>query len=531
MSKKNLHIKKYLNGKLPEPEVQADDAWAQMNDMLSSDSPTPDSSLPNTNTFNLLLKGGLGIFATLGIVASIWFFLPDNSKKNKAGVPSEKLLQEKNTSQYPTGNSHTENPKNTTANQELPLDSASISLFSTENKTEKDSSISADSQQNKLRAGQNSAGITLPSTDSKTAHFNSKTDKKEIGTRGDYSEPETSKSSSVKFKSRLGTGNKITGKNSGKATRNEDVYPQYSNLTGKSAKTHNRTQRGNTAGDHSDNAVSSGNAQTYNAGKQTVLEISEKPDISIKRIAYSVQNLTSKGVHFNNLGKNLPKRVKYNPAITKQKTNAPKEKKALFETLHVGLDWNVPSALNSTKYIFTATDSTNKPYMLLIPGIWLSKDITENQSLTLSFYANQAYFGGLKRTQRIGADSALFHNNINLIKATGINLSLQYNYRIISTLGVSAGVSYSPLRRALAQDDLENYQGKIIPGSKLVLKKNNIDQYMKTNLFMVKTGLTFTPGRYQFGINLLIPLSNLSITPTSSLNTMNGQFFFRFRIK
>jgi len=202
-----------------------------------------------------------------------------------------------------------------------------------------------------------------------------------------------------------------------------------------------------------------------------------------------------------------------------------------LETLHAGLEWNASSPFNSTKYILKGADSTSKPYLLLIPGIWISKDITENQLVRLSFYANQPFYGGLKRVQRIGADSALFHNNINLIKATGVNLALQYEYRFFQKILASAGFSYSPLRKALAQDDYENYQGIIIHGPKLILNKQNISQYINTDLFLFKTGLTFTPGRYQFGANMLIPLSNLSLTPTSSLRTLNGQFFFRFTIK
>ena len=533
MSKKNLHIKKYLNGKLPEPEVQADDAWAQMNDMLGDDSHTPDTPVPGTDQFNSLLKSALGVIVTLGIVGLIWFFLPRNSQKNKADVNSEKLSQDKNTSQYPTVNRHKESNKNTLTDQGANQDSVNSSFSPTENKIGENPTVSTDKLPDKLPSDKNSAVVTLPSTHTKTEHYISKTGKKETNNRTDQSshpEPETIKPSSVKFKTRLKKEDNTTANDTEKKTGSQDVYSESSNRTDKNDKAQNGTQRGKPTGNDSGYTVTE-IPQTYNTGKQPISGINENQDLSIKKIAFSVQNLTPKFIHFNNLSKNLAKTVKYNPSIAQQKTGSSKEKKPLFETLHVGFEWNVSSALNNSKYIFTATDSTKKPYMLLIPGIWLSKDLTENQSLTLSFYANQAYFGGLKRIQRTGADSAIFHNNINLIKATGINLSLQYNYQVVSKQAVSAGVSYSPLRSALAQNDVENFQGKVIPGPKLLLKKDNMDQYMKTNLFMIKTGLTFTPGRYQFGINLLIPLSNLSITPTSSLKTMNGQLFFRFRIK
>lgn len=515
MRKKNLHIKKYLNGKLPEPEVQADDAWAQMNDMLGDDNQTPVSSAPGSDKSKSVLKGGLGIVAVLGIVALIWFFLPGNPQKNKAGITLEKLSQDKNTA-IPA---HKEDKKSTLTNQGIAKDSTGLSLSPAENKIEKDSSASTGKQRNKLPSGKNSAITPHPATDSKIDNFVSKTGKKDINNRSDQAdhfEPETNKSSATKFKPLLKNEAGIAGNSAPKNPRSENLY--------------SKNNVGIAVNDKSQNISKKENYQTDDLSRQTISEISNNPDIAIKRIVFSVQNLTPKSAQFNNLSENLAKIVKYNVVLPQQKASSSKEKKALFKTLHAGLEWNVTAALNNTQYIFTATDSTNKPYMLLIPGIWLTKDLTENQSLTLSFYANQAYFGGSKRIRRIDADS-VFHNNINLIKATGINLSLQYNYQIISKLGVSAGISYSPLRSALAQNDVENYKGTITSGSKLVLKKDNMNQYMKTNLFMVKTGLTFTSGRYQFGINLLIPLSNLSVTPTSSLKTMNGQLFFRFRIK
>ncbi|WP_254413273.1 hypothetical protein [Dyadobacter diqingensis] len=531
MSKKNLHIKKYLNEKLPEPEVQADDAWAQMNDMLGNNSPAPDSQVPGDSHFSSLLKGGLGLIAILGIVGSIWFFLPGNNQKNKAALKSENLSQDKNTSQYPIRTEHGEDTKNTLTKRETIKDSSGSIFSPDENKNGKKTTVSMNEQPDKLRPDKNSAIITNPSIQPKKEYFTSKSVKKGADThtvQSGHSGSESHVSSSTKFERQQKVENNVTRNNTTRNTQPNVVPLERSKSTDQNNKSQNRTPGDRATGlDYSDAHIQK---NTDNTGKQPISGFIENQDVS-KKVAFSVQNLTPKSVHFNNLSKNLAKIVKYNSVTAQQKTSSSKEKKALFETLHVGLEWNAASALNSTKYIFTATDSTNKPYMLLIPGIWLSKDLTENQSLTLSFYANQTYFGGLKRIQRIGADSATFHENINLIKAAGINLSLQYNYHVISKLGVSAGVSYSPLRSALAQSDVENYLGEILPGPKLLLKKDNIAQYMKTNLFMVKTGLTFTPGRYQLGINLLIPFSNLSVTPTSSMKTVNGQFFFRFRIK
>ncbi len=79
MSKKNLHIKKYLSGKLPEPEVQADDAWGQMSGMLGQTS-VPDSQLQTAGKFKYFLKYGLGLLSGVTIVAGSWLLIPESSK-------------------------------------------------------------------------------------------------------------------------------------------------------------------------------------------------------------------------------------------------------------------------------------------------------------------------------------------------------------------------------------------------------------------------------------------------------------------
>lgn len=506
MSKKNIHIKKYLKGNLPEPGVRVDDAWADMNDMLGGN-PVPKTQFSPVNKLKFLLKGGLAGIAAIGIATSIWLLVPEEKARNT----------EKQTDQSSTGSpdavqslsDHTQKELGS-ATKEQKTDSQRHSRILKEQQQRK----SDPENPEKWTETNHVTGILQESSGSETESHDHKPSQKRNESRINLSK--TSSSARIEAHSEVSHGHsKKSGDHPGIARKVKNE---------RSGRPQNRQAFSNFPNDLTRYQPSKPrNDIDINSGK-----INAVPE---NRLLFSAKKLVAKSVRFDHSAIKQTRSVSYNQPASIQNQKIKKNQKSLFETWHVGLEWNAASAFNSAKYVLKGTDSTSKPYLLLIPGIWISKDITENQLLRLSFYANQPFYGGLKRVQRIGADSSFFHDNISLIKATGINLALEYEYRLFQKTMASAGFSYSPLRKALAQDDYENYQGIVIPGPKLVLNKQNINQYMKTNLFMFKTGLTFSPGRYQFGVNMLIPLSNLSLTTTSSLKTLNGQFFFRLTVK
>ena len=508
MSKKNLHIKKYLNGKLPEPEVQADDAWAKMDDMLSGN-PVPETQVSTVSKLKFLLKGGLGIITAVGIATSIWFLVPEEKVKN--------IVKHTNESNLDSSDAFPSLPENT--QKELGIAKKEQKIHSLQNPEILKEEEKKEANSEKPPVINDAISISREIISAKTDFGNLKNGQKRNNDEINLSKTQFAKSSSsARIKADLEV-NHTHSKNAG----------EYSGIAEKiENKDSGSKPNRQTSGTLPDNLTrydfsSSKNNAKINSGKIDA--------VSENRFMFPEKTLLPKSVQFNNLVIKQTRPVSYNQPVSTQNSKTNKEKKPLIETLHVGLQWNAASSFNSTKYIFKGTDSTSKPYLLIIPGIWISKDISENQLVQFSFYANQHYYGGSGRIQRLGSDSALFHNNINLIKATGINLALQYEYRFLQNITASGGLSYSPLRKALAQDDYENYQGIIIHGPKLLLDKQNIRQYMNTNLFMFKTGLAFSTGRYQLGANILIPVSNLSLTPTSSLRTLNGQFFFRYTIK
>lgn len=498
MSKKNIHIKKYLNSNLPEPEIQADDAWAKMDDMLSVN-PVPETQISTISKLKFLINVGLGIITSIGIVTAIWFLVPEEKSKNI-------VKQDGKTS-----------VNNSTPAQSIP-----------KNSQKKLESIVKGEKADRLEYSRNLKPEVTKAGAEDRENFRLKNDTLNssrglTSTNPAFRDKEQNHSEAGK---RIVQGVTEVSRSSVSRSINPDFEADRNIFTKlrKNSRRKEKVENNELIREHS-------SFQPYYSGNNEEKRAEGIRTNEKSRVTFSTERLFPNPIHFNNLFLKKINRITYNQPVKHKKTKYPKEKKPFFETLHAGLEWNAASSFNTTKYIFRGTDSTSKPYLLLIPGIWISKDISEKQLVRLSFYANQPYYGGSGRVQRFGSDSALFHNNINLIKATGINIALQYEYRLLPKITASGGLSYSPLRKALTQDDYENYQGIIIPGPKLILNKQNISQYMHTNLFMLKTGLTFSPGHYQLGANILIPVSNLSLTPTSSLRTLNGQFFFRYTIK
>ncbi|MBE9466448.1 hypothetical protein ACFP1I_24205 [Dyadobacter subterraneus] len=511
MSKKNQHIKKYLNGKLPEPEVQADDAWGQMSGMLGLTS-LPDSPLQTVGKFKYFLKYGLGLLSGVTIAAGSWLLIPESSKIKtdikshfEENFQDSIVLNETLEEVKPniTENLITENDSfqndSTGIEKNIVIDSISNNkIYSRQVTDNKNQSVSTSF---------NNSAITL-------SNKKTNSERKEKGQKTSVSEiPESDH-----------FGNTLKEKVS-----KENVSNRFSevNKTDRRIVSSKDKDFGNNIVQKSFNSVD--NKSSYFKEKNDSVE--QINDIkSDRKIAFSVKNLIPKSTRFPVLKKNSIVTTSVKSEDKKEenkKVNSPKP----LESFHIGLEWNAASSFKDTKYLLPGPDSTDKPYRLLIPGIWISKDINDKQSVTASFFVSQQYFAGNKMIKRT-LDSTikdLFYNT-KMIKAVGINLSLQYNYQVFSNLAFSAGLGYSKLNRALFQESMTNYANETFPTSKLSLKKPDLGDFVQTNLVTFKTGILFNPGRFQLGVNLIIPITNVSST-SLPIRTLNGQVFFRFRLK
>ena len=208
--------------------------------------------------------------------------------------------------------------------------------------------------------------------------------------------------------------------------------------------------------------------------------------------------------------------------------------------IQFGPEWGLNSSLAQTDYLFAGKDSVSRPALLLIPGIFVSKS-WQQHAVSFTFSPYQSYFGNGKIAVH-AADSILvndslkiyskFYNIKRLIKTSGLNFSMYYHFQATKIFAVGGGISYSFFTHALVRNEIENYAGMILPGTLTSLSKSNgLTEAVNPHLFALKGGILLTPGRFQVGLHVVVPVANVSRDDQNPLKPLNGQLFIRFNIR
>ncbi|MCE7069027.1 hypothetical protein LZG74_01855 [Dyadobacter sp. CY327] len=102
---------------------------------------------------------------------------------------------------------------------------------------------------------------------------------------------------------------------------------------------------------------------------------------------------------------------------------------------------------------------------------------------------------------------------------------------MVNHFTIGAGVAYSRVSGALVQEQVVNGRGELLAPELVTLKgSEQTGRYLNQDIFYFKAGLSYKVGRFQAGINILAPLSNLSASPKYPIRKVNGQLFLRFRV-
>ncbi|MPR37300.1 hypothetical protein [Salmonirosea aquatica] len=129
----------------------------------------------------------------------------------------------------------------------------------------------------------------------------------------------------------------------------------------------------------------------------------------------------------------------------------------------------------------------------------------------------------------LSGDSLKTYNNLRLMKASGLNFSLYCHYQVTGFFALGAGASYSFFSHALVRKEIENREGRILPGALVTLTESaGLAETVNPRFFAVKAGILFNPGRFQAGLNVIVPITRVSRINRESLKPLNGQLFLRF---
>ncbi|WAC10141.1 hypothetical protein [Dyadobacter pollutisoli] len=525
VKRKDNHINKYLRDALPEPEIPADDAWAQMNGMLFPNSVgTPQSVAGKLAKYVSQFKWPL-LTALGGISISLLvIFSPDlktiasrAKKENRSNdtlkfseVKPENAIDEYRIPESKKGNAQP---------------SQGEEKYEIANKADdNDHLVSEESQAvptNDRTNLANEEAVTInnkhvnasPSHEKRISNVNKKPDlKPQSGNAAVIHSSDNGQNRALNsFRSGKASGATSSGIGNGGAESNA----------------------GRGSGSTGNNDVASGLAKEYNVPGSPNAPVNIQP--VRKNLTHSLQSLPFQYKAFN---ADLSKKI--NAPKTSAPARAAENKKTRNLPVHFGLEWNLNSPLQRTAYLFTGIDSVSRPARLLIPGIVISKKWT-NHTLSFIFSPYQPYFGNNKRVQQLsdtiaGNDSAKIYKNTNLIKASGMNFTLQYQYQVIGPLLLNAGLSYSTFSSALIRKETENRFGNILQGPLETVKKSgDLRSYLNPGFFALKAGLAVRPavwqGRIQAGFNVTLPISNISRSAENPVRALNGQVYLRIMVR
>lgn len=489
-------IAKFFTGKLPEPEIPADDAWEKMNDMLNTEMPAGQAG----RTFNGFSGSALKLISALVLVGlsvvGVVLYLNKNVEKDfgknkKAAESKSEILAVR--------------AKHELSANDIPKINESVTEQAKieESPTIKEAFTEKEAAENRI-----------------TLH-----DK--------INDPAESKAAPKSFKKPKGSAVDLNNVDKKKLESKKVLSKRDADFI-------NRTKIINEKAAHVKSANAASNVQERSKN-QTANTLSAPTDNYKRKEAESLLSLKS----LSSL-KSLP----FKPSVLKPdfskkilaKQNAEADtvpkvaKERAKNAFAVGLEWNLNAPLKQTDFLFNSLDSVKKPATLLIPGIWITKSYRGKHFITLSLATNQPYFGNNIQLAQVtdtinSIDSSYWHRNTNLIKTIGLNVALQYQFQFINHFQIGAGVVYSRTLGALVHVQTFG-RDDALKGSKYVTLRGaaETNPYLNANIFQLKAGVSYEVGRFQAGINILVPVNNVSASPQYPIRAVNGQLFLRFRV-
>jgi hypothetical protein len=488
----------------PEPDIHVDEAWSGMKKILDDEMPAASFSFSKGKTKYLLLL--LLLFSGTAV------FLWQNNKQTETKTFSQ---------------NNSINPGNTASNGQ-----------------------DVNNSSNNITDAKNYSSPTPGNTDEKEAVANNK---KEQQT------PAATLSNSVATnKNTTGSGNKGVGTNNTAALSADKIRgsKNETNGTGNNQKVSLAAKKNFIPANNDGAAVILNKKANValtgdkNLGSPALISSPVTPVQKEPVTAKANQATDEPKTIYNNTSPNIPPSetsLKNEPAVvtTAAIQNNEAGNKATEKTIpkaarkmgfNYGVQWNIALPLQGSKNYFTGTSGSSQPYILLVPDVWVSKQLGKKQELLLLFSFSHQYATGDKQLAASTGrwtilDSTTVIKKLSLSKTSGISLGLQYNYNIDKNWSIGTGINYNKLSSALLNEKITGvYTGTVLSSLDLVAKKNNSDwAYLNSSFFTGKLELSYYLGKIKIGSAVFVPLSNLSSAAGNTVRPVNGQLFLRWR--
>ena len=209
-------------------------------------------------------------------------------------------------------------------------------------------------------------------------------------------------------------------------------------------------------------------------------------------------------------------------------------KNTIANGIEIGVQWNLPLA-QSANY-FTGKNGNSQPYQLVIPSIYLSKQLKKNKISLQVAIAEQNYLGmrliASETYTRTPVDTTVISRNTYVLKTFGFGLGLQYVFSLSPSFNLGVGIGYHNQNAVLVNSKETLLNGGILTDSTSGFKKGASNYpHIASSFIDTKIELSYVNKRFNIGFLLQKPISNLIDSSSYSVKPFNAQFFIRYMIK
>jgi len=522
----NLHIIPDPHKGYPEPDIPADDAWSQMQETLVKEMPQTPPSSPKGGKMK---GGGSHFWSTAFVVAGtagviVWSVLhfthkPDagTNEKNKIAVTKDTIITEDKTNSEQTAQTKSDIVNKTSASVnsgKKPLTTANFTI-AVNGSAQKPATISKVISTVKTGA----TGISRLAS----------------GASESLSARETSSDNGKDLTKNMFNRNEAT--KLPKTYQDESIPIKSQNIPGIDSAVNITSFASITAIENAANQAARENEAKSSDSKFADTTLIKKSSTS--------SSVTEQPAVLNNSGNIRTDSSQFTPdtkLIDDQlnQDTKPKSGNDFFLTNHFGLQWDEDVPFSGTNYYFTGYDGKKNLYLPLVPGAWFSHKAGRHEIMFTIDPLNQNFTGNIlissvtiKDSLSQDSLSVMKNKSSFLHKTYGFGAGIQYNFEIAPSLTVGLGINYHGQSKALQSDIITNkLTGALISDSLYGIKKSSDGwNYLKAGFISGKAEVAWRKKFFDVGAAITFPLTNLSSVPGLTIKPINGQVFFRWKIK